>query len=148
MKIKLILIYITSAFVLICSCNKSNTPLGTNSTSFKGKYNGPMLQNGPGSFKDYKTGPLTFEVFDVDPTKISIQFSSNQFIADADLIGNNYKIIPKTIEYGATRVDISGFGYFKTDSMYIVWTQKQFTKSGSIYNYLDSMQFRGTLKKL
>ncbi len=126
------------------SCKKGTTLAGNSASNFKGKYNGPMLQNGPGSFKNYKTGPLTFEVFEPNGSKFSLQFSANQFIADAELNGKNFRIIPKSIEYGGTRMDISGFGFFKTDSMYIAWTQKQY----SFNNYLDSMQFKGMLKKL
>jgi len=130
------------------SCKKGTAPNVTNPVSFKGKYNGPMIQNGPMGFKDYKTGPLTFEIFEINPTKLSILFSANQFIVDANLNGSNFTIIPKSIEYGTTRMDISGFGSFKPDSMFILWTQKQFLKNGSNFNYIDSMQFKGTLKKL
>jgi hypothetical protein len=144
---KLIFLFFLSFFFAV-ACKKPTTPSGGSSSMFEGKYNGPMLQNGPGSFKDYKTGPQTFEVFNTNSNKISIKYSANQFIADATLNGSNFSIIPTTVEYGVTRIDITGYGKFKTDSMQIVWTQKQFSKSGSTYVFLDTIQLKGTLKKL
>ena len=128
------------------SCKKAKSPV-----SIEGKYNGSMLQNGPvATFKDYRTGPLTFEVFEGGSNKISIQFASNQFVVDADVNKNDFTIIPKSIEYGGgIRYDISGNGKFKTDSMFILWTQKQYTILGpNNISLVGITEFKGTLKKL
>lgn len=136
-------------FIIISSCNKddnnnsNNNSNNVTTSSFAGKYNGQMLQTGPPPFVNYKTGNLTFEVFDLSSSKIKLLFYSNNLTAEANLNGNDFEIIPDTVEYGVTKVIIKGDGSFNNSSMTIKWIQD--TYSGST---ITPVEFKGTIPKM
>ena len=131
-------VFILMFGLLFSSCKKSNpSPISANDGTYVGEVS--MLPT-----PNYITQE-TFEIKALSYTKIKILFQNGRLVAEADLKGNAFTIIPTNYRVNdgqnETQSVITGEGSFSNNTMTIRWHEEYNAKPNSYSEY------KGTLTK-